>query len=297
MLKAATKALLPQLVYTRVQRPYRHVADAVHLKRISRCIEHASRTPEWLGRRDLDRLQDRYEVRRGYGYDPDTLRRRGAQRASELMERLPNTSTRDFLEIGAHDAMVGTALTTQGHRVTASDLQDARDERAIAAGVAFVAADAAQLPLSDASFDVVYSYNTFEHVAEPDKGVDEALRVLRPGGFLYLEFGPLYFSPFGLHAYYYISVPYCQLLWPTEVLAAFLEEQGCPPLADYVNGWSVERYRGLWRNPGFKVLSYNERTELCGLALIEEFPSCFKKAPSIESLTVTRIEALVQENV
>jgi SAM-dependent methyltransferase len=47
----------------------------------------------------------------------------------------------------------------------------------------YLAADAARLPFRS-SFDSVVSFETIEHVAEPDRFVAECARVLRPGGLL-----------------------------------------------------------------------------------------------------------------
>lgn len=38
------------------------------------------------------------------------------------------------------------------------------------------------LPLADASFDVVLSFDVFEHISESDGHLEEILRVLKPGG-------------------------------------------------------------------------------------------------------------------
>ena len=48
-------------------------------------------------------------------------------------------------------------------------------------------AAAEELPFSTASFDVIYCYSTLEHVADAARAVREMVRVLRPGGFLYLH--------------------------------------------------------------------------------------------------------------
>ncbi len=48
-------------------------------------------------------------------------------------------------------------------------------------------ARAEALPFRDASFDVVYCYSTLEHVAHAARAVREMVRVLRPGGRLYVH--------------------------------------------------------------------------------------------------------------
>lgn len=44
------------------------------------------------------------------------------------------------------------------------------------------AADAESLPFDDASFDRVYSWGVLHHTPDTAKAIDEAIRVLRPGG-------------------------------------------------------------------------------------------------------------------
>jgi SAM-dependent methyltransferase len=50
-----------------------------------------------------------------------------------------------------------------------------------------VVATAESLPLAGASFDLVYCYSTLEHLDDPAGAVREMVRVLRPGGLLYLH--------------------------------------------------------------------------------------------------------------
>ena len=64
--------------------------------------------------------------------------------------------------------------------------------------VAFARADGIDLPFRSGSFDLVLSHAVIEHVANPAAYLREARRVLRPGGFLFLQTAP-YLSPHGAH--------------------------------------------------------------------------------------------------
>jgi SAM-dependent methyltransferase len=54
------------------------------------------------------------------------------------------------------------------------------------------------LPFLDCSLDVAYSSNVLEHVRRPWVMADEMVRVVRPGGVVFLSFTP-WFSPWGGH--------------------------------------------------------------------------------------------------
>lgn len=55
------------------------------------------------------------------------------------------------------------------------------------------------IPLPDESFDVVFSWSVFEHVTDPVAVFNEMHRLLRPGGFMFLQIWPLYRSQRGSH--------------------------------------------------------------------------------------------------
>lgn len=57
----------------------------------------------------------------------------------------------------------------------------------------FIQADAENLPFAEATQDVVSLYATLHHYPEPLSFVEEADRVLRPGGFLYTDHDPNYY--------------------------------------------------------------------------------------------------------
>ena len=61
-----------------------------------------------------------------------------------------------------------------------------------------VIADGMRLPFADGTFDVTHSSNVIEHVTDPMTFFEEMLRVIRPGGTMFLAFTN-WFSPFGGH--------------------------------------------------------------------------------------------------
>ena len=61
-----------------------------------------------------------------------------------------------------------------------------------------VIGDGMRLPFGDGVFDVSHSSNVLEHVTAPRQFFDEMIRVVRPGGLMFLAFTN-WFSPFGGH--------------------------------------------------------------------------------------------------
>ncbi|MDR1532291.1 MAG: class I SAM-dependent methyltransferase [Clostridiales bacterium] len=81
----------------------------------------------------------------------------------------------------------------------------------------FVCADASALPFEDGSADTIIMNDAMEHVANPEKVLREAMRTLRRGGRLYLNFPP-YYHPFGAHLSDAIGIPWVQLFFSDAAL-------------------------------------------------------------------------------
>jgi len=272
-----------------------------------RAFEKASPTEAWLHERELDRLQRRYPPvpgcgpvfppPAGYGYDSATLEKRGRARAAVLRRLVPKSvDGLSALELGCADGMVSAALQQFGARTTSVDVSRRLfDERARRAGVTLVEADAADLPYSDGQFDLVFSYNSFEHFPRPDAVLDQAIRVASPGGLIYLSFGPLYMSPYGPHSVHSIKVPYSHFLFPRHVLDRYVDEHGLRPIPhDGVNGWTLSDYRRLWQRSSGSVerVTYREIPEIHGVELIARHPQCFRgKTDEFDDLIIGTIEA------
>lgn len=94
-----------------------------------------------------------------------------------------------LVDIGCGGGLLSNYLAQQGHEVTGIDLS--QSSLAIAQkydhtkSVAYLFADGANIPLADASVDVVCAMDFLEHVEQPGKVVAEASRLLRPGGIFF----------------------------------------------------------------------------------------------------------------
>ena len=95
---------------------------------------------------------------------------------------------RDVLDAGCGTGYGSALLARAARRVVGVDVsEDAiayAKQRYGTSGVEFLTADVTQLPLADASFDVVCSFETIEHLEEPALLVAECARLLRPHGVL-----------------------------------------------------------------------------------------------------------------
>jgi len=101
---------------------------------------------------------------------------------------LGDVAGKDVLEFGCGAAQWSIALAKQGARVVGLDLSNRQLEHArrlmAEAGLAFplVEASAEDVPLPDASFDIVFCDHGAMTFADPYRTVPEVARLLRPGG-------------------------------------------------------------------------------------------------------------------
>ena len=105
-----------------------------------------------------------------------------------------------------------------------------------------IAAGGEHLPFADASFDIVLSDNVIDHAEDPQRIVDEMVRVLKPGGLLYLTVHvhhPIY------HAASRAYGAWRKLGLPGEVT----------PFADHTVHLSPDAAKGLFRNLPLRIKS------------------------------------------
>ena len=297
--RSLLKGLLPPAAFRGI-RDARTALQELRLPATRRSFDAAPTTPGYLAPEALPPLQARYPALPEYGYDSDALARRGRLRADEILKLRGIASARTCLEIGCWDGMVSCALQLAGLQATAVDNRsDGFDARATSAGVRLLQRDATRLELESGSFDLVFSYDSFEHVADPELVLREAARVTRKGGHVFLQFGPLYWSAFGQHAYRSVRVPWCHVLFEPQALQEFAMRSALAPIdfAD-VNGWSLGRFRELWEKYAARLrrVEYREIRDASHLELIRRHASCFRsKSALLEDFLVASIHVVFQK--
>jgi len=298
-IKALIKRILPQSVVTAL-RFLLNLQRTREKLRTQRIFAAATVAPSYLEISTLKTLQMKYTFSEKPRYDEHSLEAYGIKRATYILSLPGAQDSHSFLELGCWDGMVSCCLCRKGKKATAIDNRDMGfDKRASREGVNLFQMDAANLRFEDESFDFIFSYDAFEHFASPENVLREAIRVVRKGGYIFMTFGPLYYSPYGAHVYRSVPVPYCQLLFHKNLINDFVTQKGLRPI-DFsdVNGWSLERYRELWGKYSHVVkrVRYDEKLNLSHLSLIRKYPSCFKsKSNYFENFIVSNISVLFQK--
>lgn len=92
-----------------------------------------------------------------------------------------------LVDVACGGGLLAHHVGERGYRHVGLDLSDGSLRLAARHGVGPLRADARRLPLADASADVVVAGEVLEHVADVAAVLEEAVRVLRPGGTLVID--------------------------------------------------------------------------------------------------------------
>lgn len=225
------------------------------------------------------------------------------ERADQLIASSGLSNSSKVVEIGCGDGMVSAVLALFGCKVVLVDLEDWRDQRAH--GLEFICADpCVKLPLPEASADLVFSYNTFEHLENPAAALGEMVRICRPNGFIHLDFNPLFASAWGLHAYRTIHMPYAQFLFSSGLLRQKLAELGIQDLGKIrnelqpLNRWRLAQFEQLWQREDCKIISRDLDVDFTEIGLILKFPHAFRgRKLGVEDVVTAGIRIVLKKKV
>lgn len=159
--------------------------------------------------------------------DIDHAKQRLAKWNRRLDQRIPLREDFRYLDIGCGKGGLALAIAAEsGGHVTGIDVMSRQcaiaTKHAKTLGLSerteFIASDIHDLDES-AKYDVLLSHEMIEHVRDPRDFFQTVGRLLKPGGFFVVAFGPLFHSPWGDHMnFYHIPIPWKGALFSERAL-------------------------------------------------------------------------------
>ena len=161
----------------------------------------------------------------------------------------------------------------------------------------FIATDASKTPFKTGTIDTIIINDAIEHVDDPSAVISECMRILAPGGKLYMNFPP-YYHPYGAHLSDAIGMPWVHVFFSDKTLIRLYKNKvkNLPdgkervdfriaykegrPYFSYINKITVKRFRNIVRTLGHKPVYYKEvplRNALAPLAKLPILNELFTK--------------------
>lgn len=148
-----------------------------------------------------------------------------------ISNRCGGLEGKKILEVGAgQDGLLITRIIGKYKAEEAIGINLVTYDQTLLNSCKIIRGDIRKTDFLDNYFDIIISSSVFEHIQNIDIAINEMYRVLKPGGFLYSHFGPIWSTSYGHHLYMsynsklynywnFILPPYCHLLLsPDELL-------------------------------------------------------------------------------
>jgi SAM-dependent methyltransferase len=229
-------------------------------------------------------LNGQFPRRDGYKYDSFSCWDRAVKRAQVIMNALPSfqQGISQVLDVGCGDGFLVKVFDDYGHIAEGIDLRDWRNDKAKKTRFRSLDVDRDKFPYKDNTFNLVTSFNAFEHFKNPKSVFDEIIRILKPGGYGYFDFAPLYYSAWGLHAYRTIKFPFCHYLFSEDFLLAQLKKLGVMDLntkgdtLQYVNKWKLAQFVDLFNSSSVNNCFIKKKQSFDYFKIILRYSRCFQ---------------------
>jgi len=175
----------------------------------------------------------------------------------EVLEAENGLQGKRVLEIGCGPGLTALGLAQQGNpdllvamdldlhmKATIEGLGKPPFPSSLPSCLRYLLTDASNLGLQSSSFDLAYAWSVFEHLPDPSVVLAEIQRILKPGGLLYIQIAPLYYSAFGHHCWEHVAEPFAHLLGtPKQFRSQVMASQSAPERVQ--RDWQT--YEGLNR--------------------------------------------------
>lgn len=163
---------------------------------------------------------------------------------TNLFKHLPLPENCSVLEIGCGDGLVCEYMVNFGAKqVVGVDVMQTAGCNFPSPKIKYLCRNAQNLSFPDQSFDMIYSIATFEHISDPQSVFDEIIRLVKIGGYFYIQAGPLYHSPFGHHMFnYFTEYPWIHLRKSSSEILRYAEITGAASRINEDMAVSAEQY-------------------------------------------------------
>ena len=170
----------------------------------------------------------------------------------------------------------------------------------------FLLGDALNLAIDDNTFDVVIMNDFVEHIYDPERALQEALRVLKPGGRIFVNFPP-YFHPTGAHLSDVIGIPWVHMLFSEKTLIAAYKDlvKGVPDEQDrlslrfgtdetgvehitYINKMTIKRFHRILEKLNITPYWYQELP-------LRKYFALFAKVPGLKEMFVRMCVCVIEK--
>lgn len=130
----------------------------------------------------------------------------------------------------------------------------------------FIETDGMNLLYKDDFFDFIVTFNAFEHIPDPGKALDEMLRCTKPGGYLFIQFDPIWTADTGSHFFHRVPEPWAHLVYADNEYFEKMKVNGASDeeISEYATAMNRKRlayYRALFHGDeidrGFDIVRHH----------------------------------------
>ncbi|MCX7708061.1 MAG: class I SAM-dependent methyltransferase [Anaerolineae bacterium] len=195
------------------------------------------------------RRADDEAARRGH---PSYVWRAGQERRLALVRQWARLDGARILDAGCGVGMYTAQFRRFSSRVVGVEIDPAVAAQAGTRTRNIVVAPAEALPFADGCFDVVFSHEVIEHVADDRRAAAEMVRVLAPAGRIVL-FCPNRLYPFETHGHYWRG----RYHFGNTPLINWLPDPLRNALAPHVRAYTSNGLQGLFRDQPVRVIHHS----------------------------------------